>query len=99
MTSEVIEINDDQKYILRFLQEIYRKSDMLNCLDAIKLLFVNESDNLFIANARKVLTREQADEVAFLFANWVMEERTTSSRRKVLYEVRTFLEKKRFITK
>ncbi|WP_302050693.1 hypothetical protein [Listeria fleischmannii] len=36
---------------------------------------MNESDNLFIANARKTLTREQADEVAFLFANWVMEDR------------------------
>jgi hypothetical protein len=88
-------LNDDQKYILSFLQEIYRKSDMLNCLDAIKLLFVNESDNLFIANARKTLTREQADEVAFLFANWVMEERTTSNRRKILHEIRTFSEGRR----
>lgn len=69
------ELNDDQKYILRFLQEIYRGSKMLNCLDAIKLLFINEEKDQFITHAMKYLTREEADEVAFLFANWVMEDR------------------------
>lgn len=67
------EINDDQKYILRFLKEIYHGSKTLNSLDAIKLLFVNETNDHFITHALKYLTQEQADEVAFLFANWVIE--------------------------